>query len=65
MSIQRSFSVFIRWTAFLIVFESIALCRSPHDDSPISISHSGKLDATYEAVLNEIKKEGFSIDSGV
>jgi hypothetical protein len=63
MSIQHSFSAFVRWTAFLIVFESIALCRSPYYDNSVSISHAASLDATYEAVLTEIKKEGFSIDS--
>lgn len=32
-------------------------------EQPATLVHSASLDATYEAVLNEVKNEGLSVDS--
>ncbi len=40
-----------------------ALARVNDADGSAKLVHAAGLDATYEAVLNELKKEGLSVDS--
>lgn len=40
-----------------------ALARANDADQSATLVHPAGLDATYEAVLNEVKKEGLSVDS--
>ncbi len=64
MKVHRPLHTALSALAALALAVTPAFPKSPDaSNQPVSIIHAGDLDSTYEAVLNEVKKEGFSVDS--
>lgn len=64
MILNRPLHISLGTLLALALTARTALPGSPEaSNQPASLVHAADLDSTYQAVLNEVKKEGLSIDS--
>ena len=63
MKAFRSAAILVFSVLMAVANITTALARANDANDSATLVHPAGLDATYEAVLNEVKKEGLSVDS--